>query len=115
MEVRKRRQAGAHSKRFAPLDSGVVPVHYYDPTWPQAARIILAAAAWRSVWSAWSLLPLSHGMAVRKRRQAGAHSKRFAPLDSGLVPVYPMSLQAPGAGSEGVRHVVAQLGITVLA
>src|SRR5437660_9513204 len=37
----------------------------------------------RSVWSAWSLLPLSCASGDRKRRQAGTHSKRFAPFGCG--------------------------------
>src|SRR5713226_6322100 len=43
---------------------------WYYPSWPSAAENLMARAESRSVWSAWSLLPLSNVVGHRKREQA---------------------------------------------
>src|SRR6266849_4353178 len=43
---------------------------WYCPSWPSAAENLMARAESRSVWSAWSLLPLSNVAGHRKREQA---------------------------------------------
>ncbi len=56
-------------------------LHYCGRTCPQVARILPASATARSVWSAWSLLPLSATRPEQTAPASWTHSIRFALLN----------------------------------
>src|SRR6266496_4185456 len=109
LEIELQRRGATDAERKAAIKvKGVKWVKSAEQNCRGLRGFFRACAESRSVWSARSLLPLSCLSGGRKRRQAGTHSKRFAPFDCGFAALRPSRLYGI---SDCVRPTIRKMAI----